>query len=52
MDGRNFSRLTAKMFLKMLHEEQDEEDEDPTLGLDSRSEISDAVDLYYTAQKN
>lgn len=34
----------------MLHQEQDEEDEEAILGPDSESEISDAVDLNYVPQ--
>ena len=41
--------LTVDMFIKMLDEEQDEENEKAILGLDSESEISDAedLDLFY-----
>ena len=35
------------MAIMILQEEQDEENEEPILGLDSESEISDADDLDY-----
>ena len=38
-------RLTIDMVTKMLDEEQDEEDEEAMLCLDSESEISEAEDL-------
>ena len=47
MAGRNHFRLT----LKMLYEEQDEENEEAILSLDSKSEVSDAPTpawSYYT----
>ena len=50
MAGHNHFRLTVEIFIKMLHEEQDEENEEAVLGLDSESEISDAEDLDYVLQ--
>ena len=35
------------MVIKMLQEEQDEEDEEPIPGIDSESEISDADEQDY-----
>ncbi len=46
MTDPRHSRLTAEMFVEMLHDEEDQ----ATLSPDSESEISDADDLDYVPQ--
>ena len=50
MARRNHFRLTLDTVIKMLYEQQDEENEEAILGLDSESILPDADDLDYVPQ--